>query len=157
MSKHSLTIRSGPSGPGRAPPLPSVSAQARRPLPLLVVTATTAAVNIGLNLLLIPRGGLLGAAYAFLITITFYNAMRFFFLWYKFGFQPYTTKNLLIVLIAVLAVGITYFTPTFPNVFIDSIIRSAIFLIIIIPTLYFAKISEEVNGIIDNLKQKLPF
>jgi hypothetical protein len=64
---------------------------------------------------------------------------------------------LLIVLIAVLAVGITYFTPTLPNVFIDTIIRSAIFLIIIIPTLYFAKISEEVNGIIDNLKQKLPF
>ena len=114
-------------------------------------------VALPMNYFLIDRFGLLGAAYAFLITITFYNAMRFFFLWYKFGFQPYTTKNLLIVLIAVLAVGITYFTPTFPNVFIDTIIRSAIFLIIIIPTLYFAKISEEVNGIIDNLKQKLPF
>ena len=114
-------------------------------------------VALPMNYFLIDRFGLLGAAYAFLITITFYNAMRFFFLWYKFGFQPYTTKNLLIVLIAVIAVGITYFIPTFPNVFIDTIIRSAIFLIIIIPTLYFAKISEEVNGIIDNLKQKLPF
>ena len=114
-------------------------------------------VALPMNYFLIDRFGLLGAAYAFLITITFYNAMRFFFLWYKFGFQPYTTKNLLIVLIAVIAVGITYFIPTLPNVFIDTIIRSAIFLIIIIPTLYFAKISEEVNGIIDNLKQKLPF
>ncbi len=55
------------------------------------------------NLLFIPTMGIAGAALASAVSSLFYALMRFFFLWWKYGMQPYTWKHLLAVIIAVLA------------------------------------------------------
>ena len=87
----------------------------------------------------------MGAAYSSVIALTFYNLMRFSFLWFKFKFQPYTLKDLLIFAIAIVATGITYMVPHQPNILIDTIMRCLLFSVLFFPLLYYAKISVEVN------------
>jgi O-antigen/teichoic acid export membrane protein len=111
-------------------------------------------IALPLNYLLIARFGLNGAAYAFLISMMVYNSMRFGFLWFKFGLQPFTFKNLQAVFIAIACTAIVYFIPRFPSVFVDGVIRSISFLLIFLPVIYVSKISEEINGIIRNALQR---
>lgn len=111
-------------------------------------------IALPLNFLLIARYGLIGAAYATLISMIVYNSMRFGFLWYKFGLQPFTFKNLLALLIAVACTTIVYFIPRSSSVIVDGVIRSLSFLILFLPAVYFSKISEEINGMIRNVLQK---
>jgi O-antigen/teichoic acid export membrane protein len=101
-----------------------------------------------LNYILISRFGLMGAAYSSLISLAFYNLMRYGFLWYKFNLQPYTWKNLLVVLLGVISTVIVYFIPRLENVVLDTIVRSTAFLILFVPLIYFSKVSEEINQII---------
>ena len=112
-------------------------------------------IALPLNYVLIDHYGLMGAAYAFLISMIVYNSMRFGFLWFKFGLQPFSLKNLLAILITLCCTAIVYYIPEFPSVVIDGIIRSIAFLILFLPAIYFTKISEEINGLIRNLLQKI--
>jgi len=107
-----------------------------------------------LNYFLIDRYGLMGAAYSTVIALTFYNTMRFGFLWYKFKLQPYSLKNLAVIFIAIIAIAIAYFVPVHQNIIIDTMIRTSVFFLVFIPTIYFSKISEEVNNIIENMLKK---
>lgn len=101
-----------------------------------------------LNYILISNYGLAGAAYATVISLTFYNAMRFGFLWYKFKMQPYSWPNLLVVVIAFVCTVIVYFIPKNASPVIDTIIRTVVFLILFTPAIYYTHISEEINGLI---------
>src|ERR1700737_1897131 len=65
-------------------------------------------IALPLNYILIVHFGLMGAAYSSLISLSFYNLMRFVFLWYKFGLQPYRGKDLLSVILATIATFATY-------------------------------------------------
>jgi O-antigen/teichoic acid export membrane protein len=105
-------------------------------------------LSLPLNFLLISHYNLMGAAYATVIALTFYNVMRFAFLWYKFGLQPYTFKDLLIIVIGVAATVITFFIPRLDNLFVDTALRCLVFSILFFPLLYVAKISEEVNALV---------
>jgi O-antigen/teichoic acid export membrane protein len=101
-----------------------------------------------LNYILISHFGLMGAAYSTVISLCFYNFMRFGFLWYKFGFQPYRWKELLSVALAVIAGYITFQIPYFSNILLDTVIRTLIFCSLFFPCVYFAGISIEVNQLI---------
>jgi O-antigen/teichoic acid export membrane protein len=114
-------------------------------------------IALPLNYILIDHFGLMGAAYSFLISRAVFNAMRFGFLWYKFGLQPYSGKNFLAILIAVVITLITYFIPRMSSIVIDAAIRCFVFLALFLPVIYFANISEEINGMIRNLVKKLGF
>jgi O-antigen/teichoic acid export membrane protein len=102
-----------------------------------------------LNYILISNYGLMGAAYSSLIALTFYNAMRYFFLWYKFKLQPYNYKNLIALLIGMTATAVAYFIPVQNPAALDIIVRSTVFIIIFIPAIYFFKVSEELNVMAD--------
>lgn len=108
-----------------------------------------------LNYILISNYGLMGAAYSSLISLAFYNAMRFGFLWYKFKMQPYSWSNLLVVAIAIVSAVIVFFIPRHSSPIIDTIIRTATFVIIFTPAIYFTHISEEINGLIRNYLTKV--
>jgi O-antigen/teichoic acid export membrane protein len=105
-------------------------------------------IALPLNYILISRYGLMGAAYSTLIAISFYNAMRFSFLWFKFGLQPYTWKDLLAVAYAAIAAIVSYYTPLIANIFIDSTIRTLVFCVFFFPAVYLTGISAEVNQLI---------
>ena len=114
-------------------------------------------IALPLNYILIDHYGLMGAAYAFLISLAVFNSMRFGFLWIKFGFQPYTFKSLLAILLAAICCLITYYIPKVPSVIADTVVRSITFLSLFLPSMYFATISEEINQIIRNFLKTISF
>ena len=107
-----------------------------------------------LNYILISRYGLIGAAYSTLISLTFYNAMRFGFLWYKFKMQPYSWPNFLVVAIAFICTVIVYYIPKNSSPVTDTIIRTAVFILLFAPAIYYTHISEEINDLIRNYLKK---
>ena len=107
-----------------------------------------------LNYILISNYGLMGAAYSTLISLTFYNAMRFGFLWYKFKMQPFSWQNLLVVTIAFVCTVIVYFIPKNSFPVIDTITRALSFIILFTPAIYFTNISAEINDLITNYFNK---
>jgi O-antigen/teichoic acid export membrane protein len=105
-------------------------------------------IALPLNYVLISQYGLMGAAYSYIISLSFYNLIRFGFLWYQFKLQPYTLKDLLAIAIAIPCTVITYFLPSVDNLLIDTMLKSLAFCILFGPAIYYAKISAEVNELI---------
>ncbi len=105
-------------------------------------------VSLPLNYILISHFDLLGASYATMIAIAFYNAMRFGFLWYKFGLQPYTFKDLLALVYAAISAIAAYLIPKSANIFADTAVRTLVFCTLFFPAVYFTGISAEINQLI---------
>lgn len=102
-----------------------------------------------LNYILISHYHLMGAAYATLISLTFYNLMRLGFLWYKLGIQPYTWKDVMAVGIAGIAAAAAYYTPYRDNFILDALQRTVVFVGIFAPGIYFSKASMEMNQLLE--------
>jgi O-antigen/teichoic acid export membrane protein len=64
-----------------------------------------------LNILLIPRYGIEGAAMATAIASVIYNAVKYLIIWKSFGMQPYDLGSLKIVAVIVIAFLVTYYLP----------------------------------------------
>ena len=105
-------------------------------------------IALPLNFILISYHGLNGAAYATLIAICFYNGMRFGFLWFKFGLQPYAPPHLMAVLYAAVASAAAYYVPLMSGIYADAFVRTAIFCGLFFPAIYFTGVSAEVNQLI---------
>jgi O-antigen/teichoic acid export membrane protein len=112
-------------------------------------------VALPMNYLLITKFGLIGAAYSTVIALTFYNCLRYGFLWFKFGMQPYTVKDLWAILIVVIAVLLVNNLPIQKNIFWDALGRSTFFCLIIVPALYFLKVSIQINEAIEKLLRSI--
>ncbi len=113
-----------------------------------ITTVIFTIIALPLNYILIAHYSLMGAAYATLIAIIFYNGMRFGFLWFKFGLQPYTWKDMLAILYASAAALLVYYVPRIPNIFADSVLRTFVFCLLFFPAIYFTAVSAEVNQLI---------
>ena len=105
-------------------------------------------IAIPLNYILIRYFKLMGAAYASVIAISFYNAMRFAFLWIKFGLQPYAFKHLLALLYAAMAATAAHYIPGMSNIYADAFVRTVVFCGLFFPAIYFTGVSAEVNELI---------
>ena len=112
-------------------------------------------LSLPLNFFLIKYFGLYGAAFANVIAQTLYNAVRFIFLYRKFGLQPYTLKNLLAVIIAGAAYFIVYRIPFIEGVFADTGVRTFTFILLFAPAIYFSKVSPDLNAIVRNAIKRI--
>lgn len=97
------------------------------------------------NYLLIPVWGLAGAAFATLLSKILTNLARFLILYFKFGFQPYNARFLLIAVITAITYLAQYFIPTLNNLYADIILRSAVMSIVFLTITISLRISPEVN------------
>jgi len=111
-------------------------------------------IALPLNYILISHFGLMGAAYATIISQTVYNLMRFCFLWYQFNLQPYTWKHLAAVVTCGLGIYLIAKIPQQPSIYIDTLIRSALFLVTFIPLVFAFKVSAEFNAMAIKYWQK---
>lgn len=126
----------------------------------VIAVAILAILTIVLNLWLIPLYGIEGAAIASFLSMLTFNLIKYFFVWIKFGIQPFnlaTVKMIAIIGIALLANRIL---PVFDNHLIDLAIRSAIITTVVMGLTLATKVSEEVNELtkaaIDRLKTGKP-
>ena len=106
-------------------------------------------LSIPLNFILIKKFGIVGLAYANLVALSIYNIVRYIFLKYKFGLQPYTIKNLYTVLIAVACFLAAWIIPLNFSPYVSILFRSAVFCIAFIPAIYFSNASPEISLLAD--------
>lgn len=113
----------------------------------------TLIITIILNVILIPLYGIYGAAIASASGSLIYNFSKFSFIYYKFKFQPYTLKSLLVLCVIFLINFIGYIIPELSSNPIVNVLEKGILVsVLYIGAIYQFKISPE---IFDMLKQKL--
>lgn len=110
------------------------------------------ALVIGTNLIFIPLYGISGAALASAVSAFAYGLMRYFFLWARYGMQPYTWKHALAILIAAVAYLPALLIPDLNGeahkilrLIADIIIRSSAISVVFIGLTLFLKVSPDLN------------
>lgn len=111
-------------------------------------------LSIPFNFYLISKMGVIGSAYATLISTIIYNLVRMVFILKLFGIWPYSTKSFLPLLIAATAFAAAYFIPVFQNFIIDAVIRTAAFAGLYILGVIKLKASDDINGLYHSLFTK---
>ncbi len=109
---------------------------------LLVMTVVS-------NLLLIPVLGVVGAAVASAISILIYNIIRLLYLKIRRDLQPFTKNNAFALMLFVVAGSLAWFIPPVYSIWLTSFLKSGLFLLIIVPGVYFFRLSPELNELID--------
>lgn len=97
------------------------------------------------NYMLIPKYGIVGAAIATAICLTVLNLIRFVFLRAKFGFNPFSWKSLVVVLLGWGSYIISTFIPVQENLVVDICIRSAVIVVSFVPLALILNLSEDIN------------
>jgi len=113
-------------------------------------------INFALNMLLIPRFGINGAAAATAISSLAFTALKFLLVNRRFGFQPYSLKTFwVLILVATIAV-INYLLPQFENAYWNIIYKGTVVTALYVLGVYFFKIVPEFFTR-DVLKKYSPF
>jgi len=91
-------------------------------------------VSVGLNILLIPKFGIMGAAFSNATASLLFNTLKFIFIKNKYGFQPFHIKHFyFLVLVVALVFGINkldFATNVFVILFTKNVLAIAIFMLI---------------------------
>ncbi|HYE53555.1 MAG TPA: polysaccharide biosynthesis C-terminal domain-containing protein [Chitinophagaceae bacterium] len=112
---------------------------------------------IPLNIVLVKKFGIEGAAWSGLIAFTVYNIIRLGFLWRKFRMQPFTVNTLYVLVHALLCYGVCYLLFGSMHDFGGMVIRSVSFIVLFAATGYFFKISPDIEPVWQTLRKKLKF
>ncbi len=112
------------------------------------------------NILMIPRYGLYGAAFATLLSYVLFNLAKFVFIKRKFQFSPFS-KNTLKMLLISLVVSVPFLlTPMMFHPLLDIVIRSGSLIAVFITLTYRLQVSnifnEQLDIVLAGMKSKLP-
>jgi O-antigen/teichoic acid export membrane protein len=102
------------------------------------------------NLVFIPLFGITGAALASLISTSLFTFVKFMFLKWKFGFQPYSYAFLIIALITAGSLGISLLVPPL-SFWPDLFLRSSMIVLVFSAAIYLSGVSKEVNSIANGI------
>ncbi len=118
-----------------------------------VFLVITLVITVVLNLVLIPIYGIYGAAIASALASLIFNFVKFYFIYQKFKFQPYTLKSLYILFLIIACSLVSYFLPDInPNAFINLIFKGSVVSLLYVMTIYQLKLAPE---LFDMVKSKL--
>ncbi|MBN2237851.1 MAG: polysaccharide biosynthesis C-terminal domain-containing protein [Bacteroidales bacterium] len=104
------------------------------------------------NLIMIPMYGIIGAAIASLSSKLIYNLIKYVYLYKKFGFQPFTKKTLLLMVLGFLTISVFHFLPHWQNYLIDLAIRSILITVFFSIGVLILNLSEDVNAWVLKMK-----
>ena len=122
---------------------------------LLLMGVALAILTILLNLWLIPKYGLDGAAIASFMAFFIYNTIKLGFVKLKFGIQPITKETFKVVFL-LLVLSIIFYFVSFPfHPVLNIGLKSILILLCYIFVLYRFKISADVSGAISFYLGKL--
>lgn len=114
-------------------------------------------ITVVANHLLIPILGIMGSAIATALAMTVYNVLRWLFLYWKYGLQPYDTNTLKLVAIFGLLLLPGFLIPEMPHFLLDIVIRSGMMLGLFLVLVLRWKAAPEINEMINrNIRRYLP-
>ena len=108
-----------------------------------------------LTYILTKEYGIIGPAYASLISISIYNIVRIIFLWVKFKLFPFTVQTIYTLLLAAACYAICYFA--FDNVhgLIGMILRSIVFIALYAIGVLYLNLSPDVKPVLQTIRKRL--
>ncbi|WP_295651423.1 polysaccharide biosynthesis C-terminal domain-containing protein [uncultured Mucilaginibacter sp.] len=116
---------------------------------VMYLLTTGVLLCFGLNILLIPKLGMSGAAYSYLITMFALNFTYWLYIKVKFGLQPFTKSYLWVVLVSLISLFVGIYLPAINNFFVDVAYRSLIVALLYLALTYWLNISVDINELID--------
>jgi O-antigen/teichoic acid export membrane protein len=99
--------------------------------------------------------GVMGPAIANLITFTFYNAIRYWFLIKKFNLQPFTIKTVYTILLGVGSFYCCFFLFNNMHGFLGMLIRSMVFLVLYIAGTKWLNLSPDLKPVWQAFQKRL--
>lgn len=123
-------------------------------------TVTLVVILIPLNYLLITKYGINGSAAATLIAYFFFNVIRFVFIWWKFGMQPFTLRTLWAMMVLAAAYFVVAWGIHFPSsALVEAILQTGAYTIIAAVGIISLHVSDDVNRgwdkLLDMIKNRL--
>lgn len=112
-------------------------------------------LRIPLAYILIQRYGIIGPAYAELISQVVYNFVRFEFLRRRFKMQPFNTETLLAVVLGIAAITGTYYLFYHVEGWFGIIIRSAVFSAILISGIFLLKLTPDAMQLVNVARNRI--
>lgn len=109
---------------------------------------------VPLNYFLVKEFGIIGAAYAHLISFSIYNAIRIIFLKRKFNMQPFSQKTAYAIILAFIAYTICYYSFLSMHTFLGIVIKSLVFLAIYGGAVIYFKLSPDVLPVWESIQRK---
>jgi len=110
-----------------------------------------ATLSIILNYLLIPNFGMIGAAYASLISILIFNLIKLIFIKIKMKILPFSNKTIMVIFMGLLTYFLSIYIPNLENSLINILLKSTLISIFYIILIYKSKISPEFNTILNRI------
>jgi len=97
------------------------------------------------NYILVKKYDIIGSAWATLIAFTVYNSVRFALIWRLFKMQPFSKKNLYVLVIAFVCFFMLWIIPYMGNLYFDSFVRTVLFSVLFGFAIIRFHISEDIN------------
>ncbi len=113
------------------------------------------ALTFILNMILIPHYGIMGSAFATLLSITFYSLAKLLFVVKKLHLYPFTKQNLYSLGVTALLFLMFYFWEIPVYALIGIVLKSILVTILYVFLNYKFKISPDINKVIDSLLNKV--
>ncbi len=122
----------------------------------MIFTVILLVLVFGLNYLLIPIYGIIGAAISTMIAIVVYNLLRMLFVWYHYKLHPFKWSHSIIIGLLFTTIAITELIPTVSsNIFLNASLQSLeVCFLFILPILYF-KLEPQLNDYLAKLIRRL--
>ncbi len=117
----------------------------------LLLSFLLIALTIGMNILLIPKWGMNGAAAATMITLVIFNSMRLWIVYRFFGIHPFGRGDIWVLLLGGVLVLLSGAIPQMGYFIVDALVRSLIIGGLFVATAYALKLSAHVNAMIDDV------
>jgi O-antigen/teichoic acid export membrane protein len=111
----------------------------------LLSLGVLAVANVCLNIWLIPRLGISGAALATLLSIAAYNAISLGLVWLKFGLFPFTVQTLKALGAAPAAYLLAGLIPTTGYPLADLILHSGAYALMFVAAVLYFRVSEDLS------------
>lgn len=121
----------------------------------LISLSVLAVANISLNLWLIPRMGIDGAAIATLISVSAYNFISVTLVWFKFRLQPFSPQTFYVLLAGLLAFALVFLVPKTGMPLLDIMIRSGLYVLLFGGAAFYFRFSPDLNDMGKMLMNKM--
>ncbi|HEX5169188.1 MAG TPA: oligosaccharide flippase family protein [Cyclobacteriaceae bacterium] len=116
----------------------------------MVTVIIFAIIVVTTNLILIPRYGMMGAAYATTLALIIFNMIKWTFVYFILKMQPFGFAFVKVLAIITVTSLMNYFLPKAPNVLIDIFYRSALITGVYGSLILISSCSEEINKTFTN-------
>ena len=109
---------------------------------LILILAVLIVVS---NNLLIPRYGIVGAAWGAAFALVSFNAIKYLFIYSKYKIQPFDINTLKVLIIASIVLTANYFSYRSDSIMLDILLRSALTTLLYSGLILITKVSSEAN------------